>query len=304
MITRVAIFDFDGTLFQSPQPPGWWKKTNWFRDSTSLDPPCVPKRPDGAWWNKRVVGQARKSASDGLTLTVLLTGRWGRVFGPRIRELVKQQGLSFDRVMLPSSPGAAAFKGATLNKILDTHPDVTEIDVFDDYADHTRIFTTIGHKRSIKVNVNHVSYDPHKPDCPSPVESRRGRLGLMKICEGLILDPTTFREQVLGLRHVSKARLLNEADAKPLGQGQLKQGQKLPFGQGGNTIFVVTRVNAKKATLERATPSTVDVGPKLRGKGGKMTLTWDGTGYGKNALKRVRPGQTMPKYYARPDGIY
>jgi len=170
VITRLDIFDFDGTLFQSPQPPEWWKKGSWFRDATSLDPPCVPKRPGSEWWNKSVVGKAKKSRSNSKTFSVLLTGRWAKVFEPRVRELLKQQGLSFDHLQLPSSPGAIAFKSAVIAKLLDRLPDVKEIEVYDDHAPHAQIFKKVGAKRGIDVRINNVAYRPHEPECPSPLE--------------------------------------------------------------------------------------------------------------------------------------
>jgi hypothetical protein len=301
MIKRIAIFDFDGTLFRSPLEPDWWKAGSWWRSAKSLDPPCVPAKPDSSWWNSSVVGQAKRAAADPQTLTVLLTGRWAQNFRPRVRELLKQKGLTFDQTLLPSSPGSLPFKKAKLSKMVDEYPGAKTVEVWDDHPEHTKVFKSLLSKEGLDVRINNVSVRPHEPECPTPVESRRGRLGLMKICEGLTLNPTEFHTQVRDLRHV---RPLQEADTKPLQQGQLKYGMKIPFGKNGSTLYMVMKVNAKRATLERVTPSTVDVGPKLRGKGGKLVMTWDGTGYGKNALKRVRPGETMPKYYARADGLY
>jgi len=171
VITRLAIFDFDGTLFRSPQPPEWWERGGaWWRDVKSLHPPCVPPKPDAGWWNKNITAAAKKSASDPKTLTVLLTGRWAQEFEPRVRELVKQQGLRFDKVLLPASPGALAFKMGTLRQLLDTFPGIQMVDVYDDHAEHARSFQTLFSKHGVKVRINNVVYRPHEPACPTPLE--------------------------------------------------------------------------------------------------------------------------------------
>ncbi|MHC4781169.1 MAG: hypothetical protein ACYTFG_21555, partial [Planctomycetota bacterium] len=48
-ITRLLMFDFDGTLFRGEEhTPEWWadpKPFSWGSDPVSMNPPCVPKRP-------------------------------------------------------------------------------------------------------------------------------------------------------------------------------------------------------------------------------------------------------------------
>jgi len=93
--------------------------------------------------------------------------------------------------------------------------------------------------------------------------------------------------------------------AEPLGRGQLQNGQELPYGAPDSSmVYRVVSVTAKRATLSRVS-GLGDVGAKLMGKGGKLVLQWDGTGYGKNKYKGAyQKQQGNPKVYARADGIY
>jgi hypothetical protein len=41
VIRRIAIYDFDHTLFRSPTPPKWWgAEKSWWRDPKSLLTPA------------------------------------------------------------------------------------------------------------------------------------------------------------------------------------------------------------------------------------------------------------------------
>jgi len=99
---RLAVFDFDGTLFRSPEAPIWAGK-GWFVNVESLGPPCVPEKPEPNWWVSNTVSAARGAISDQNTWAVLITGRVDSIFRWRIPELLKAAGLNFDEVHLNSS---------------------------------------------------------------------------------------------------------------------------------------------------------------------------------------------------------
>jgi len=94
------IFDFDGTLFRSPEIPSWWpqaEKGNFYIHQDSLGRPCVPDRPDDSWWVGSVVSEARKAIANPNVLAILCTGRPDNLsFRWRVPELLKQKGLDFD----------------------------------------------------------------------------------------------------------------------------------------------------------------------------------------------------------------
>ncbi|CAJ0634323.1 1270_t:CDS:10 [Entrophospora sp. SA101] len=110
-ITRINIFDFDGTLFASPKPnPKLWSKTligvllnqftdgkGWYQDSRSLDlgEPTESNKWN-EWWNKGLLDNVKESMNDPKCLTVFLTGRCYAVFSETITKMLEDIGLHFD----------------------------------------------------------------------------------------------------------------------------------------------------------------------------------------------------------------
>lgn len=135
-ITRLVVFDFDQTLFWSPLPPeGLTNVADWWRSARSLSPPNVPEEPGEKHWNKSVVAAAKKSLADSKAYTVLLTGRKDAYtdLKRRVHDLIKQAGLRFDRVFLnPTTGPNAQWKADAVTELLNTLPDVTEVEVWDD----------------------------------------------------------------------------------------------------------------------------------------------------------------------------
>lgn len=135
-LTRLVVFDFDQTLFWSPLPPeGNTNQSDWWRSARSLSPPHVPEEPSAKHWNKAVVAAAKKSLADSKAYTVLLTGRKDAYtdLKRRVHDLIKQAGLKFDRVFLnPTTGPNAQWKADAVTELLNTLPDVTEVEVWDD----------------------------------------------------------------------------------------------------------------------------------------------------------------------------
>lgn len=135
-LTRLVVFDFDQTLFWSPLPPeGTTKVSDWWRSAKSLAPPHVPEVPGEKHWNKDVVGAAKRSLADSKAFTVLLTGRKDAYtdLKRRVHDLIRQAGLKFDRVFLnPTTGPNAQWKADAVTELLNTLPDVKEVEVWDD----------------------------------------------------------------------------------------------------------------------------------------------------------------------------
>ncbi|CAI2169059.1 8867_t:CDS:2 [Funneliformis geosporum] len=102
--SSINIFDFDGTLFSSPEPNseiwenrlvGMLKEENkvykgWYQDKRSLDIET------GNRWNNRLVETVKLSMRTENNLTVLLTGRNFDEFNDMITEMVERKGMKFD----------------------------------------------------------------------------------------------------------------------------------------------------------------------------------------------------------------
>lgn len=74
--TVLAIFDFDDTLFRTPQRPDWWPFQNYAAMMDSLAEPVVPSVPTTEWFDEQVLARARAyTNSYGAYWTVLITFR-------------------------------------------------------------------------------------------------------------------------------------------------------------------------------------------------------------------------------------
>lgn len=137
---ELHLYDFDGTLFKSPMPPGSWPSPEaWWSDSISLSDPCVPEKPGGTFWNETVVSSAKTSIASSDVLAILCTGRSQQSFARyRVPELLRQKGLDFDAVYL--KPGVSSptepYKKGILQKLLDRYPDITGVHIWEDRPHH------------------------------------------------------------------------------------------------------------------------------------------------------------------------
>lgn len=118
---KLAIFDFDSTLFFSPllsptiwhpdliklataesvYGPGWW------RDIRSLDLGPIEELKKNAWkgyWNEKIVQEARDCIADPDTMTVVLTGRRYHPFHLLVPDMLESKGLQFDLIGLRPDP--------------------------------------------------------------------------------------------------------------------------------------------------------------------------------------------------------
>ena len=109
MITRLAFYDFDHTLFNSPMPEEgkviWKQKTGedwphkgWWYQADSLNPEIFDLRPYPS-----VVSKIQKDNADPNTYTVLLTGRMVDM-GEDIKKILDSHGISFDDYNFAKKP--------------------------------------------------------------------------------------------------------------------------------------------------------------------------------------------------------
>ncbi len=164
MITRIAIFDFDGTLFKSPVKPDWWQKGWWGRPE-SLNPPCVPERPGSDWWNTPVVSEAKRAIGASDTYAVLLTGRLVSRFTERVRDLLRQAGLRFDEVILTPGGGTLSFKLKTIDRLLSNFPEIEILEMWDDRPEHTGEYRSHLAQHGIEFIIHDVPSVAKEPEC-------------------------------------------------------------------------------------------------------------------------------------------
>ncbi|KAF0462930.1 conserved fungal protein [Gigaspora margarita] len=108
---KLNVFDFDGTLFKSPQPnPQLWNMDfitlltkekgllkNWYQDKRSLDLGEEAELHGWKnWWNSDGLRHARESMKEHDSLNLLLSGRKYSEFHQVITHMIEKNGLIFD----------------------------------------------------------------------------------------------------------------------------------------------------------------------------------------------------------------
>lgn len=118
-ITKIAVFDFDGTLANTPMKPNsqeeikkiGWDGRDWWGSHASL--------PDGITFNEEVVKAFMDAKQDPNTYAVLMTGRRG-ITADRIRQMLSNQGLIGRRQISPLNK--KALQKLTKHPDEDSHP--------------------------------------------------------------------------------------------------------------------------------------------------------------------------------------
>ena len=135
---RIAMYDFDGTLFKSwEKTPDWWKGSemddgpySFFVKPESLDEPCVPENPSSEYWISETVKDAQRDSRSREVMVVLITGRVA-VHEPRIKELLGQKGIRPDAFYFNPGMNAASFKSGVLKSLLVGFNTVDRVDVYE-----------------------------------------------------------------------------------------------------------------------------------------------------------------------------
>jgi hypothetical protein len=138
LVTKLNIFDFDKTIFLSPDKPADWPAGMEFggrpesvgvtRDGKVV----VPPKPGPEWYRQDVIEAAKKCLQDKSARTILMTGRPSSL-EQRIREITENVGLNFhDQVYCV---GGGTVKPKTLKWIL-SKPENQNINYVEAWDDH------------------------------------------------------------------------------------------------------------------------------------------------------------------------
>lgn len=205
MAYEIHLFDFDGTLFRSPEPPPGWSGKNWWVWPGSLEPPCVPLRPGPEWWIASTVAQARRSIADPNVWAVLATGRKEAVFRWRVPELLKAGNLNFDEVHLAVGD-TLAFKKNLLAKLVRKFPFVERVRVWDDRQTHIPHFEALLAQLGVEYEIEVVRAAAMEPMCsvPEPVARVASRWMLSRARDTKVIYVGAF------LTPMSRSRLLRD----------------------------------------------------------------------------------------------
>eukprot|EP00668_Euglena_longa_P032392 GGOE01041708.1.p1 GENE.GGOE01041708.1~~GGOE01041708.1.p1 ORF type:complete len:351 (+),score=59.15 GGOE01041708.1:45-1055(+) len=138
MSELLDIYDFDGTLFKSPEPSEaiWGRRLcgqlknspkqnglGWYHHTASLEPPFVPADPPASWFVTQVFQAALESSHHPNQHAVLLTGR-STAHADRVRHICKAVGLEMAEYHLKPPDfvgGTLTFKRAVIRQLVDTY---------------------------------------------------------------------------------------------------------------------------------------------------------------------------------------
>ena len=148
--TKLAVFDFDGTLIDTPTPEEGmvtyeqktgkpWPYVGWWSKPESLDMKIFDMKPI-----QSVVSDYYREKSDSNTMVIMLTGRIQKL-SPEVEAVLKKFNLSFDGYFYKMvGSGTDIAKINTINRILEKYPSIKSVEMWDDRLSHVPIFEAWG----------------------------------------------------------------------------------------------------------------------------------------------------------------
>ncbi len=134
---ELHIYDFDGNLFRSPEPPEWWDKKKlggWYSSEVSLGRPFISDVPPSNAWVDSVVREAKASIANPNVWAIMCTGRVAKgAMRYRVAELLRVKGLDFDEVYLNDmGTKTAPYKQKVTANIIKRLPQISGIQIWED----------------------------------------------------------------------------------------------------------------------------------------------------------------------------
>ena len=170
-ITKLSVFDFDGTLVDTPLPdygkaeykkktgedwpfPGWWGQPLSLNQKI-FDMPTIPM----------VQSAYKKEKSKPNTNVIMLTGRMSKL-GDYVKHILDSKGFEFDEYHYNRGGSTEVAKIKTLEDLLSRYPDVQVVEMWDDRDEHIPIFQEWGDEkvksgRLSDFKINHVPQHRH-----------------------------------------------------------------------------------------------------------------------------------------------
>lgn len=154
-ITKLAIFDFDGTLIDTPLPEEGkvvylnktgqkWPHRGWWSQPMSLDMKIF----DIQAMPEVVADYEKEKAKDNICV-VMLTGRLAKM-DAEVKAVLDAKGLTFDEYHYNTGGSTDMSKRWTMEKLLKKYPEATEIEMWDDRVEHVPIFEEWGKNQCLK----------------------------------------------------------------------------------------------------------------------------------------------------------
>lgn len=158
-ISRICVFDFDGTLFRSPEKPDWWPHQGFWGRLETLSPPLVPEDPGPEWYVAEALDAALQAPYLPWQVTALVTGRVQK-FEPRIKALLANAFVHLNEYHFAKGGDTLSFKVGVIQDLMRRHPDASEVDIWDDREEHLPVFREAVEKEGRVALIRHVRSGP------------------------------------------------------------------------------------------------------------------------------------------------
>jgi hypothetical protein len=151
-ITKLSVFDFDGTLVNTPLPDTGrqiyqdktgqvWPHKGWWGQADSLDMKVfdIPSNPS-------VIAAYKTEKANPQTGVIMLTGRLQKL-GGFVKNILDSMGLTFDGYYYNTGGSTDYAKKKTMDKLLAEFPNIEVIEMWDDRLEHIPIFQEWGDEK-------------------------------------------------------------------------------------------------------------------------------------------------------------
>lgn len=161
-ITKISVFDFDGTLIDTATPDTgktiWkertgqdWPHVGWWSKKESLDTEVFDNKPMSS-----VINAYKRESSNPNTLVVMMTGRIPKL-SKEVEGILASNGLQFDKYLYNNSSDTLKFKLGKLDEFINNYPDLVSMELWDDRTEHISEFQKWGDSHpEIDFKINHV----------------------------------------------------------------------------------------------------------------------------------------------------
>jgi len=161
-IKKISIFDFDGTLVDSPKPEDGipiWEEVNGYG------------YPFKTWWDRvesldqevfdidtieSTIDNYNEEYENEDTLVIMLTGRLSKL-RDTVKKILYSKGLVFDEYHFKDIDNTLLSKVNKIEELLDRYPNVEEIEMWEDRKHHAKAFEIWGKTNGIPIIVNLVT---------------------------------------------------------------------------------------------------------------------------------------------------
>jgi hypothetical protein len=168
-ITRIAVFDFDGTLSDTPMPDTGrveyekitgspWLHKGWWGRPETLDMDIFDIKPIPS-----VISAYKEERANPNTLVVMLTGRIPKL-SSEVEKILSSYGLRFDVYEYNNGGATLNSKIDTMERLLKQYPNVKSIKMWDDRLEHIPAFKAWGSSLDgVDFNITVVEGNHHGP---------------------------------------------------------------------------------------------------------------------------------------------